>query len=233
MKVELQTDKSTENPDEAAIMAARGDYLSKSLVGATIEDAMEGTEKTKEELIAGLLRSGHFGPFEHTNAWFAVEGISRVVMAQVTRHRHMSFDVQSMRYVDFDDSGVHTPKAFYKAEIEEIVENQMDDALNRYELAFDEIKDYYVNVEEIPERAAEGKAKQAARYLLPLGTKVNMTFSANSRALMHVFDLRDNTKAQPETQKFARMVREAVKEWAPLTFDGYEQYINNNSLRAP
>jgi thymidylate synthase (FAD) len=50
---------------------------------------------------------------------------------------------------------------------------------------------------------------------------------------MHFFDLRKNMKAQWEAREFATKVLSEAKEWAPLTFDGYEQYINNNSLRAP
>jgi thymidylate synthase (FAD) len=222
MKVELQTDKSTEKPDEASIMAARGDYLSKSLVGETIEDAMEGTEKTKEELIAGLLRSGHFGPFEHPKAFFAVEGISRVAMAQVTRHRHMSFDVQSQRYVNFSDKDPVIPPSFVQEHAlhSEItisrMEEHWEDSVEKYQQALD-----------------EGISKEDARFFLPQATPVNLTFSANPRSLMHFFDLRKNMKAQWEAREFATEVLSEAKEWAPLTFDGYEQYINNNSLRAP
>ena len=221
MKVELQEDKSTSKPDNAVVCAARGDYLSKSLVGATIEDAMEGTDKTKEELIAGLLRSGHFGPFEHPKAYFFVEGISRVAMAQVTRHRHMSFDVQSQRYVDFSDKDPVVPPSFeenYPGGVrgDAILEDWWEDAVHRYELALE-----------------EGIPKEDARFFLPQATPVNLTFSANPRSLMHFFDLRNNAKAQWEAQDFAKQVLDECRSWAPLTFEGYEEYINNNSLRAP
>ncbi|OYD08564.1 hypothetical protein CHM34_06985 [Paludifilum halophilum] len=38
---------------------------------------------------------------EHLNYTFAIEGLSRSALAQLTRHRHMSFSVQSQRYVKF------------------------------------------------------------------------------------------------------------------------------------
>lgn len=59
-------------------------------------------EEKKRTLIVHLLQHGHYGPFEHPPATFAIEGMSRACMAQLTRHRHVSFDVQSMRYVAFD-----------------------------------------------------------------------------------------------------------------------------------
>jgi thymidylate synthase (FAD) len=223
MKIQLQTDKSTENPDEAAIMAARGDYLSESLVGATIEDAMEGTDKTKEELIAGLLRSGHFGPFEHPKAYFFVEGISRVAMAQVTRHRHMSFDVQSQRYVNFGDKEPVAPPTFEETSNGwvdqtwvDTLEDHWESSVNLYESALD-----------------KGIPKEDARFFLPQATPVNLTFSANPRSLMHFFDLRNSGAAQWEAREFAQQVLEECEEWAPITFKKYEKHINHNSLRAP
>jgi thymidylate synthase (FAD) len=221
MNVELQKDRSTDNPDDAALMAARGDYLSESLIGMSVEEAMETTDKTREELIAGLLRSGHFGPFEHPQAYFHVEGISRVAMAQVTRHRHMSFDVQSQRYVDFSDKEPVVPPSFeenYPGGVrgDAILEGWWEDAVHRYELALE-----------------EGIPKEDARFFLPQATPVNLTFSANPRSLMHLFDLRNSGAAQWEAREFAQQVLEECEKWAPLTFEGYKKHINHNSLRAP
>jgi thymidylate synthase (FAD) len=222
MNVELKTEKSTGEPDDAAIIAARGDYMTDSLVGKNIEEAMEGTGKTKEELIAGLLRSGHFGPFEHPKAYFAVEGISRVAMAQVTRHRHMSFDVQSQRYVNFEDKEPVVPPSFTQeyAMHSKItiarMEEHWEDSVEKYQQALD-----------------EGIPKEDARFFLPQCTPVNLTFSANPRSLMHLFDLRNSGAAQWEAREFAQQVLEECEEWAPITFKKYKKHINHNSLRAP
>ncbi len=220
MKVELKEDKSTTEPDNSVILAARGDYMSDSLVGSTIEEAMESTEKTREELIGGLLRSGHFGPFEHPKAYFHVEGISRVAMAQVTRHRHMSFDVQSQRYVEFSDKEPVVPPSLEDEEVNtdwaDALEAHWEDSVDLYRWAID-----------------DGIEKEDARFFLPQATPVNLTFSANPRSLMHFFDLRHNMKAQWEAREFASQVLDECEDWAPLTFEGYGEYINNNSLRAP
>jgi thymidylate synthase (FAD) len=221
--VELQTENSTTNADEAAAVAARGDYMDASLVEADFEKAMAGTDKDLPALIEDLLYRGHFGPFEHPQAYFAVEGLSVVVERQITRHRHMSWDVQSMRYVDFDDAAAtlpdvepdHDEKGWFPTE--DVIEGQ-------YQTAFDA---YNHLVED------KGVEPQKARYILPLGTQVNLSFSANARALMHFFDLRNNAKAQPEAAAFAKAVLSEASDWAPLTFEAYEEVLNNNSLRAP
>ncbi|QRD99676.1 FAD-dependent thymidylate synthase [Halorubrum virus VOLN27B] len=234
MKVELKTEYSTPNPDDVPVMAARGDYMSESLVGKNIEDALAGTPKTHEELIGELLRRGHFGPFEHIQAFFAVEGLSRSAMAQVTRHRHMSFDVQSQRYCDFSEKNIVVPPGDKQnPAAEDVVLGQYDGPAEDFTGA-DAFEGHFLNSVELYEKLIEqGMSKEDARFILPIGVEVDLTFSANARTLMHLFDLRRSMKAQWEAREFAVKVLDECKEWAPLTFDAYEKYLNNNSLRAP
>jgi thymidylate synthase (FAD) len=125
MKVELKTEYSTPDADSVPIMAARGDYMSESLVGLNPNDdeVLGGispskdlndptTEDLKCDFIGRLIRRGHFGPFEHYRAMFAVKDVSQVPMTQITRHRHMSFEIQSMRYVDFSEVEPVVPSGF-------------------------------------------------------------------------------------------------------------------------
>ena len=46
---------------------------------------------------------GHESPVEHASFTFAIEGVSRALLAQITRHRIASFSVQSQRYVAMGD----------------------------------------------------------------------------------------------------------------------------------
>ena len=46
----------------------------------------------------GALDSGHESVAEHASFTFRVEGVSRVLLAQLTRHRVASYSVQSQRY---------------------------------------------------------------------------------------------------------------------------------------
>ncbi|UBF21813.1 thymidylate synthase [Halorubrum virus HSTV-3] len=234
MKVELKTEYSTPNPDDVPVMAARGDYMSESLVGKTIEDTLAGTPKTQEELIADLLRRGHFGPFEHIQAFFAVEGLSRSAMAQVTRHRHMSFDVQSQRYCDFSEKNIVVPPGDKNNPgASDVVLGQYDGPAEDF-TGTDAFEGHFLNSVELYERLIEeGMAKEDARFILPIGVEVDLTFSANARTLMHFFDLRKNMKAQWEAREFATQVLDECKEWSPLVFTAYEEVTNNNSIIAP
>ena len=244
MKIELKTEYSTPNPDDVPLMAARGDYMSDSLVGKSLDEAMAGTDKTGPELIANLLRRGHFGPFEHIQAYFAVEGVSRVTMAQLTRHRHVSFDVQSMRYVDFSEKDPVVPPTF--GETRTMTDEQAEQTREVFTMSDDEVDELKEHTYEDTYRefwkfaldyyrdaVSDGVPKEDARFFLPLGAPVNMTFSANARVLMHVIDLRKSGKAQWEIRDLAAEMEQQAREWAPRTFEAYDKYTNHNSLVAP
>jgi len=65
-----------------------------------VEKSVINAAKTRA-LIRRLIRTyGHFGPFEHPTITFAAEDVSIVVERQITRHRHVTWDVQSLRVVD-------------------------------------------------------------------------------------------------------------------------------------
>jgi len=239
--VELKTEYSTPNPDEAVVVAARGDYMDDSLIGdESVESALNGIRKADPDdpkrermrkFIEQMLQRGHFGPFEHPRAFFAVEGITRDQMAQITRHRvGVSFDVQSMRYVDFSYAEAETPDTA-EGKSKEIHPEQMDSFeisattvfKNGYESAFERYRDL----------REMGMEPEDARKVLPIGTKVNMTFSASLRALMHIFDLRVSGAAQHDTRGFTQQVMDLTEGWAPISMSEYQEHVKGRSLNAP
>ena len=55
--------------------------------------------KNPENSLRHAVESGHESVLEHGVFTFRVSGLSRAALAQLTRHRLASFDVQSQRYV--------------------------------------------------------------------------------------------------------------------------------------
>jgi thymidylate synthase (FAD) len=244
-KVEIKFHRSTSNPDETAVIAARGDYMSESLIGDDAEahaiDTMTTNGDTKEEKLSKFIRKaisrGHWGIFEHPTAFFAIEGVSRDMMAQITRHRHMSFDVQSMRYVDFDDAEFSVPESAESNSVttpphmgSDMSSVQKSDTVNSadvMEIQYQQCLDTYNKLVD------GGMDKEQARKVLPIGTKVNMTMSANLRSLMHLFDLRVSGAAQDDTISLARKIKNETEKWAPLTMKQYNKLNVNKSLNSP
>lgn len=229
MNIEIRPELSTSNPDDAAILAGRGDYLEESLVDKDVHEVLEGVstdsdvydpDEAAQTLHKRLISRGHFGCYEHPQAFFVAEGVSRVTMAQVTRHRLISFDVQSMRYCNFSDAEPVIPNSFAEHGVEAELEDHWMDSIDRYNYLID-----------------EGVPKEDARFVLPLATKVNMSFSANARTLMHFIDMRDAGDAQGDeeegAQAFAKKVLSEAEEWAPDTFATYKKHAKGSSKKAP
>lgn len=142
--------------------------------------------------------SGHLSVFEHAHITFHIEGISRSCMAQLTRHRHASFCVESQRYNRYDLSGDDwyvTPPS-----MEQIVVNSDDETFA--EAHFEDsmrcsADDYRIALE-------AGIRPEDARYLLPEATKTNLVITLNVRELFHIFDMRMAKSAQWEIQGLVR-----------------------------
>jgi thymidylate synthase (FAD) len=244
--MEVQLLESTPEPERLICQAARNDYM-EEFVGETpfdeIMSSIEGEtlDDRKETLIRRLLDHGHFGPFEHPHATFAIKGISRSCMAQLTRHRHVSFDVQSMRYVSFDDvdpadvrEGEMVVMPPSVTDPDWVGRNQnagsVDDetAERREELFRETIENAFESYQELLEM---GLPPEDARFVLPIGTKVNLVMSMNARMLMHVADMRAAADSQWEIRGMTEQVLDLAAEWCPITFEYYEEEMKNRKNR--
>ena len=84
----------TNNPIEKIYKAYRICYSKDSW-----EDIKVKSEKEMCDFIVPLMMEQHTSPLEHVSFSFAIEGISRACLAQLTRHRTFKFNVQSQRYI--------------------------------------------------------------------------------------------------------------------------------------
>jgi len=200
----------------------------------------------RRTLIRHLLNNGHFGPFEHPKMIIAVKGVSRSLMAQITRHRHVSFDVRSMRYVSFEDS--EPGELFVTPQTIEDIDSggrnphgvSLEDVKARTGMSKDGIeearqkvfqKSVRESLEDYKKLVNLGTPPEDARFVLPIGSKVNMVFSLNARMLMHVADMRAAADAQWEVRHMTERVLEEAREWMPITFDFYEEEMKNRKNR--
>ena len=238
--------EATEDPEELICKAARNDYSGEFVGGQSLEATMETVDgdtmaEKQETLIGHLLDHGHFGPFEHPQITFAVEGVSRSCMAQITRHRHVSFDVQSMRYVSFDDVDpadvregelVVIPPSATDADwvgrnqkSGQIDEEMVEERAEIFKDTIEHAVESYQNLLDL------GMPPEDARFVLPIGTKVNMVMSMNARMLMHVADMRAAADAQWEIRGLTEDLLDIAADWCPITFDHYEQEMKNRKNR--
>ena len=244
--MEVRLLEATEDPERVICKAARNDYMAEFVGETPFDEAMasidgESLEEKQSTLIGHLLDHGHFGPVEHAQATFAVKGVSRSCMAQITRHRHVSFDVQSMRYVAFDEVDpddvragemVVTPPS--ATDPDWVGRNQQsgpvgEETTEKREAVFQNaVADA---VESYQELLDLGMPPEDARFVLPIGTEVNMIMSMNVRMLMHVADMRAAADAQWEIRHMTEDMLDLAAEWCPLTFEYYEEHMKNRKNR--
>ncbi len=268
--MEVKVLRKTEKPERLVCQAARGDYFegyvgdtdyAELMRNAKFDDRdVEGgvydedanlrdydhpaiVEAKTKKFVEKQLGRGHYGPWEHPQISFVVKGVSRVTMAQITRHRHITFDIQSMRYADFSEQEIVVPATLLSDEqrheryphiydedgnhfnrdegVFEMSEEKRADWRAMYEMRQAEVREFYQDMVDA------GIPKEDARFLLPLGTTVNMTFSGNARTFLHLLDMRRKANAQWEIRELSEALLDELFEWMPYTYSYYDNHGPN------
>lgn len=179
----------TPEPEKVVAAAAKLCYSD-----AHITDLLDGlTEEKTAKFLTMLSDLGHASPIEHASFTFGIEGVSRTLLAQITRHRIASFSVQSQRYVRLDDFRyVVPPEIEAIPEAKEAFLASMEEDAKRYlDLAhkLEEGHTARLMAEGMPEKQARAKAsKQAnedARFVLPNACETKMVVTMNARSLQN------------------------------------------------
>ncbi|WP_249179155.1 FAD-dependent thymidylate synthase [Brevibacillus sp. NL20B1] len=174
------------------------------------QDATDGGEgKESDRLFRHIVNSGHTSTLESISYTFAIEGISRACLAQLTRHRvGFSFSVQSQRYVRFG-SGDKTSGFDYV--VPDTVKTSRF-TRERYESAMQTLQETYDMLREF------GVPAEDARMVLPNAAATNLTMTANLRALLDFYGKRRKGRgAQWEIAELAERLREEVTRVDPWT----------------
>lgn len=152
--------------------------------------------------LATALASGHESVIEHISFTFEIMGISRVTLAQLTRHRMASFSVESQRYVMQEEREAVVPVSI----------SQNEGAAKVYETACKEAQAAYERMIEM------GIPREDARYILPEGMQTHVVLTMNARELRHFFALRCCKKAQWEIREMAEKMLKICKKQCPPLF---------------
>lgn len=176
-------------------------------------DGKEGSDA--DRLFRHIINSGHTSTLEHINFTFAIEGVSRVLLAQLTRHRvGFGFSVQSQRYVsDASDKKKGGFQYVLPPKIEAAGE-----AAEYFEQLMGQLQEAYDRLVEL------GVPKEDARFVLPNAAATNMTMTANLRALLSFYSKRKPGRgAQWEIAELAEELRRKVVEAEPWLDAYFEQ----------
>ena len=177
-------------PEQVCALGAKLCYA-KADVAALRERVSTQDQSAYLERVMG---SGHLSVLEHTSFTFAIEGVSRVLLAQLTRHRIASFSVQSQRYVSLAEN--------FSYIVPPSIRNLGNEAVERYEQQMAQMQKWYVEWQEA--LGAKGESSnEDARFVLPNACETRLILTMNTRELLHFFELRCCNRAQWEIRALA------------------------------
>ena len=211
------------NPEAIVAAAAKLCYSAKGAEGL-LDDL---TPQKSASFIRMLMELGHESPVEHVTFTFAIEGVSRSFLAQITRHRIASYSVQSQRYVKLSPfEYVVPPEVASSPEALAAYEEAMQASLKSYRKIADILQDKHektlIEAGADPKTAASRAEKMAiedARFVLPNACETKMIVTMNARSLYNFFHLRCCNRAQWEIRAVADEMLRLVKEAAPTLFE--------------
>lgn len=205
VKLHVALIRHTLSPEEIVALGARLCYSR-----ATIDDLTQRVSaKDQSDFVQKIMGMGHDSVLEHASFTFGVEGVSRVLLAQLTRHRLASFSVQSQRYVSYEQGfGYIVPPK---------IAALGQDAADEYARQMDQMHQWYCQWQERLGAAGES-SNEDARFVLPGACETRLMMTMNVRELRHFFSLRMCSRAQWEIRALATEMHRLCMEVAPALF---------------
>ena len=146
-----------------------------------------------ERVVKKILDLGHWSVFEHCYATFKIN-MSVAVLLQMTRHRHLSFTVQSSRATELTD--------FYRPDDERVLDT-IDEMMTRYHI-----------------RVNSGNYEHdELLYMLPKAAIYEVYVTGNFRAWLEYLPKRMCERAMKEHRKIAEDIKFLLAEHYPEIFD--------------
>ncbi len=212
----------TPDPERAVAAAAKLCYSPSS-----IDDIRDGlTDESTASFVDMLASIGHESPLEHVSFTFGIEGVSRACTHQLVRHRIASYSQKSQRYVS--EGGfeyIVPPEVAAVPEALELYKKAMAEDQEYYEKITAVLKEKHMAAmladgmdEKAASRAAEKKAIEDARFVLPNACETKIVVTMNARSLLNFFRHRCCNRAQWEIREVADEMLRLVSAIAPNLF---------------
>lgn len=164
------------------------------------------------KLLKYCLDHGHFSVFEHAHMTLEI-ATSRMISAQILRHRSFTFSEFSQRYAEPMD---YVPvKARRQAEKNR--QSSVDDLEDTVKHRWDNTQKMMWALAESTyhEAIAQGIAKECARAILPMNTATRLYMTGSVRSWIHYIQLRTQEDTQWEHREIAMACKKIFIEQLP------------------
>lgn len=160
-----------------------------------------------------LIDAEHTSIFEHASLSILASGISRSLLAQVTRQRHFSFTSASQHYQDYRDYPMSIRPDWNEYDVKASDGHFQQWRAGKYKEALQYALDAYIELIRLGEKPEE------ARQVLPNACTVNLVITANPRALFEFLSVRLCERNTLEMQIFAKKLKDVCIDWLPEIFE--------------
>jgi len=150
-------------------------------------------QEASDKVIKHIIEEGHLSVLEHCSATFSIT-CSMSVLLQLTRHRHLSFTVQSSRGSKLNSlhrTGIHQ------------IDRSNGEVLNIYKFLIEK----------------KGYSCEEAAYILPKAAEYKMVATGNFRTWFEYLPKRLCKRALPEHQQLAKAIHKELAFYSPEIFD--------------
>lgn len=169
----------------------------------------EATYNDADYLRRTLGDLGHWSISEHATATLYFTGVSRAFLTELTRHRHLSFSVESQRFINANNANIVMPPA-----VRELNKEQQGkflwgagESIENYRIAQD-------TLDHLPKK----QRNEAARGLLPNCVETRMVVTGNLRTWHEVIQRRTQPDADAEIQEVMRLAKDQLHTVSPIIF---------------
>lgn len=234
------------------ILKSRPEYIPSSSDERCREDQMEGPDgqqliefagrtcydsfgagRSSEDYAENILEVGHGSVTEHAQYTFLIQGVSRNLMAELTRHR-ISFSIRSTRFCDETETNVILHPFLVE------IFGQYPDLAKRFWEWVNAGRGLYVEVVEaiqnhLTERGvnkhdARKQARGAARACLSSALETEIVMSANVRFLRHIVEMRASAQADAEIRVLADGLYALMRNELPAYFSDYSKIFPDDGI---
>lgn len=166
--------------------------------------------EAKNSLLKKCLDAGHLSVFEHINYTFSIQDVSRALLQELARHRHISLSVKSTRWAlqKLKQDDVHDFQASMCACVSPHLKETRDliDASSAI-------------LNKIIELRKKGVPNDILKYFIPEGLNTGLIMTVNARELMHVFTLRTSKRALDEFRYLCCLLHNEISKDTGGTHD--------------
>lgn len=200
--------------DELAEFAGRMCYQS--------WDRPNPATSTNHGYLNNIIRQKHFSVLEHASVTFGVDGVSRALLTELSRHRMLSLSVLSQRYV-YHGHLEGMDSFIIPLILDEVDAEACSSVIQEMSVVREATQKAYQRITEILEDQGVAKkdVRDAARYALPEAAGTAFVVTGNLRAWREVVEKRSDPAAAPEIREFASNILAHLKVVAPSTFQDF------------